>query len=500
MEIGIAEVLVGFGLLSLCAYYYLTLSFNFWKEKNVQGPTPSLFCGNFKDVILGRINMCLAVKKYYDELKSEPIVGLFNFKNAPLVMVKDPDLIKDVMIKDFNVFCDRGMYVDEHDELTQHLINLPYEKWRPLRNNLSPVFTSGKLRDMFYLMAGCLDHFEKYLEQVAKTGEPTEFRDLTAKFTIDSIGACAFGINTNALDEHSEFQKHGRDLFATNISNVVRHLLREIAPKFLSLLGPFKYTKAIRFVVSSMKETMDYRKQNSIRRNDFVDLLMDLQNDPEKVKNIEFTDLFLISQALVFFAAGFETSSTTISNALYELAIQQDIQGKLRKEIRAEMEKDKGKVTYDNIKRMKYLDKVFKETLRKYPPGSVLQRKAGDTYTFSGTNVTIPKDMKVLIPVWAIHRDPQIYPDPDKFDPERFDEEFEKSRHPMNYLPFGDGPHNCIGARFANYQTKLGIIAVINKFKVDVCEKTCIPYVISARSIVPTPVNGIYLNLSKISN
>lgn len=80
-----------------------------------------------------------------------------------------------------------------------------------------------------------------------------------------------------------------------------------------------------------------------------------------------------------------------------------------------------------------------------YPPGSVLRRQAGATYTFNGTKATVFKGMKVLIPVWAIQRDPEIYPDPDKFDPERFDEDNVNNRHPMSYLPFGDGPHNCIG-------------------------------------------------------
>ena len=75
----------------------------------------------------------------------------------------------------------------------------------------------------------------------------------------------------------------------------------------------------------------------------------------------------------------------------------------------------------------------------------MLQRKSVAPYTFNGTKVSIPKDIKVIVPVWAIHRDSAIYPKPDEFDPERFNEENEKNRHPMNYLPFGDGPHNCIG-------------------------------------------------------
>ena len=85
------------------------------------------------------------------------------------------------------------------------------------------------------------------------------------------------------------------------------------------------------------------------------------------------------------------------------------------------------------------------ETLRMYPAGSFLQRVSAVPYTFNGTQVTIPEKLRVIVPVWAIHRDPELFTDPDNFDPERFTEENEKNRHPMHYLPFGDEPHNCIG-------------------------------------------------------
>ena len=85
------------------------------------------------------------------------------------------------------------------------------------------------------------------------------------------------------------------------------------------------------------------------------------------------------------------------------------------------------------------------ETLRKYPPLTVLLRRSTEKYTFSGTNVTIPKGVKVWIPIYSIQRDANYYPDPETFYPERFDKEFTKSRHPMLYLPFGSGPRNCIG-------------------------------------------------------
>ena len=91
------------------------------------------------------------------------------------------------------------------------------------------------------------------------------------------------------------------------------------------------------------------------------------------------------------------------------------------------------------------LFKFFSETLRKCPPGYMLTRKAIKDHTFFNTNISIPKGTRIFIPVYAIHRDPNIYPDPDKFDPERFDEKCSNARDQMSYLPFGGGPRNCIG-------------------------------------------------------
>lgn len=80
-----------------------------------------------------------------------------------------------------------------------------------------------------------------------------------------------------------------------------------------------------------------------------------------------------------------------------------------------------------------------------YPPAALIPRKTTSSYTFNNTKITIPQGTLMWIPVFAIHRDPDIYPNPDLFDPERFNEDAVAARHSMHYLPFGDGPRNCIG-------------------------------------------------------
>jgi len=494
------EILCGIAAVILGLYYYLTSTFDFWKTRGIRGPQPIPGLGNFKDVMTNKTSVGNYLTELYNTYKSDRMIGIFARK-SPVLVIKDPDLIKDVLIKDFSVFATRGFPTFKKAEpLSQHLVALEPKRWRPLRTKLSPVFTSGKLKEMFSLISECADRLVQYMEEVASKNEPVECRELTAKYTTDVIGSCAFGIEMNALsNEESEFRKMGRKLFNPTLMNILRMRFRTIFPWFYEMLGYILPQQEItKFFTRVIVETMDYREKNNITRNDFIDTLRELKKHPDKLGDIDLTDNLLASQAFVFFAAGFETSSTTISNALYELAINQNIQDNLRKEIDEIYTKHGGDITYDIIKKMDYLDKVFKETLRKYPPGTVLMRESMSSYTFDGTNVSIPKGLKVWIPIYSIHRDPDFYPKPDVFDPERFREEAVQNRHPMVYLPFGDGPRNCIGARFAVYQTKLGLVKLLRHYKVETCEKTQIPYINDPKAFLLAPLGGIHLKIVKV--
>ncbi|XP_011638474.1 probable cytochrome P450 6a14 [Pogonomyrmex barbatus] len=433
--------------------------------------------------------------------KNEPNGWKYTLGKTPVLIIKDPDLIKDVLIKNFSTFASRGIPTFEKtDPLPLHLFLLEPKRWRPLRIKLSPVFTSAKLKEMFFLISECADHLIQYTEKVASKNGLIECRELMAKYTTDVIGSCAFGIEMNSMsDKDSEFRKMGRQFFESTWSNVIRERMREIVPGLYHLLGYIlPQSESTKFFTRVIMESMEYRDMNTITRHDFIDTLRELKKNSDQLDDIELTDNLIASQAFVFFLAGFETSSTTMSNALYELALNPKIQDKLRAEIDESYVKYGEHLTYDNIKQLDYLDKVFKETLRKYPPLSTLMRQATSNYTFENTKISIPKGMMVSIPAYAIHRDPNIYPEPDVFDPERFDDEAVKSRHSMVYLPFGAGPRNCIGARFAIYQSKIGLIKMLRNYKVETCEKTVKRYINDPKTFILSPIGGIHLKIVKI--
>lgn len=210
----------------------------------------------------------------------------------------------------------------------------------------------------------------------------------------------------------------------------------------------------------------------------------------------------LTSQALVFFLSGFEATAGTMVYLAHELATHPDIQNKLQNEIDIFFENHNQQISYDAIKQMKYLDMVVCELLRKWTGALIMDRMCTKTYKIPAEN-SEEKDLVlnvgdcVWIPLHAIHYDPKYYPNPERFDPERFNEENRKNINPYTYIPFGSGPRNCIGKyiffdikflfnmnvflherkgnRFALLQIKTFFIYLLRKFTLEITNETQIP-------------------------
>nr|CAD7420880.1 unnamed protein product [Timema poppensis] len=146
------------------------------------------------------------------------------------------------------------------------------------------------------------------------------------------------------------------------------------------------------------------------------------------------------------------------------------------------------------------MDAVVDETLRKYPPVGSLARFCTKDYKIPGTNINIDKETSVIIPVYAIHHDPRYYPEPEKFDPEWFSDENIKIRPKFTYLPFVEGPRICIGLRFGLMQVKVGLTALLSKYKFSVNEKTSTPVTFNPISFITLRPRDIHLKISHRDN
>ncbi|KDR10910.1 probable cytochrome P450 6a14 [Zootermopsis nevadensis] len=513
-------------LLTYFIYWYSTSTFNYWKEKGIPYLKPTPGFGNTRRMFF-KTSFAEQFKIFYDKFDGERFCGVFQFR-SPILVVRDPDIIKLVMVKDFPYFQDRRVSFNEKKEpLSAHLLNMRGNQWRRLRAKLTPTFTSGKMKMMFSLMNECAEELTTFLEVHASRNEDLEVKEVMAKFTTDIIGSCVFGLKCNSLkDPDSEFRSMGRKVVEPSLNNVVRRLLSLLVPILGIRVLPWEVTQ---FFISAVRETIKYREQHNIVRNDFMQQLIQLKNQeqvrddeildkgnlkkefstngislPTKngenvAENIVFTDSRLASQAFIFFLAGFETSCTTLSFCLYELAVNPDIQTKLREEVDVTLQKFGG-ITYDAVHSMRYLSKVIDETLRKHPPAANITRVVTQPYTIPETSAELEKGIRVVIPVYAIHHDPRYYPEPDRFDPERFCEEAKSLRPHFTYLPFGEGPRNCIGMRFGLLQTKVGVSVLLSNYEFSVCEKTKQPLDLDPKSFITSAKGGIWLKISRRSS
>lgn len=139
------------------------------------------------------------------------------------------------------------------------------------------------------------------------------------------------------------------------------------------------------------------------------------------------------------------------------------------------------------------------ETLRKYPPVANLNRLAKMDYEVPDSNLVIEKRSSVLIPAYAIQHDPEYYPNPEKFDPDRFGHEETQNRNVMAWLPFGEGPRNCIGLRFGMMQTRIGLVSLLNNFEFTPSKKTPTIIKFKPASFILSPDGGLYLNVNPIN-
>lgn len=486
-------------------YLYVKKKYAFWQENGAPYEKPRFPGGNL--TLFGKKeHSAFRMTKFYETGKriGAPFYGIY-FLLSPVAMATDLEFARAVLIKDFKYFPDRGVYYNEKaDPLSAHLFSLKPDKWKILRSKLTPTFTSGKMKFMFPTVVSVAEEFVNCLKGMTQNSNEIEIRDVLGRFTTDVIGTCAFGIQCHSLkDPNATFRVMGKKVFDNPKQSGLGRTLVTLFPSLGRALKYRSHHKDVTdFFLNIVKETVDYREKNNIQRNDFMDLLIQLKNDGvlkgDASEVGKLTILEIAAQAYVFFLAGFETSSTALTYVFYELAQKKNlaIQEKARREIKTVLEKHNGQLTYEALAEMHYLEQIINESLRKYPPAINLIRMATEDYQFGETKYTIPKGTRVFIPVYGIHHDPDIYEDPEEFIPERFAPDEVKKRPACSFLPFGDGPRNCIGLRFGVLQAKIGLMMLLKNFKFSTCDRTDpMPLTFNMKNIILSPKDGIWLKI-----
>ncbi|XP_031624487.1 uncharacterized protein LOC116341517 [Contarinia nasturtii] len=507
--IGELLLLIGIALISYAIYTFIANSSRYFEQRNVKYKGISFTLSNLYSMFSGKFNAFGQAQTLYNACPDDPVYGVFDFSIRQYIF-RDPEAYKRIAIKDFEFFEDHRVLIDEKTDALfgNSLIALHGEKWRQMRATLSPAFTGSKMRLMFALVSECADEIMKHFLKQTENGEKIniEMKDFFSRYTNDVIASCAFGVKVNSFTQpDNEFFLNGKKLMNfTSFTTSVKFIITLVIPKLAKLLkirlidatlsNDFKYM---------ILDTMTMRENNNIHRPDMINMLMQvregsLQYQSEEKSN-ETTEGFatveeseigkinvarkwnddeLVAQCFLFFLAGFESAATALTFAAHELLINPDIQQKLYQEIADVNEQLNGKrISYDTLQKMKYLDQVVSETLRKWPIAVQTDRTCVKDYVYDDGELKfeIEKGSNILFPVYGLHHDPKYYPDPEKFDPERFNDDNKHDILPGTYVPFGLGPRNCIGSRFALMELKAILYYLLLNFSFEPNKDTQIP-------------------------
>ncbi|KAK9744655.1 Cytochrome P450 [Popillia japonica] len=210
---------------------------------------------------------------------------------------------------------------------------------------------------------------------------------------------------------------------------------------------------------TSKRDSMVGAESGKKNNLSFLDIIMDAKEKYGTVTNSDLRGLMN-----TFLLAGYETTAITISWAIFHLGNSPEIQQKAYEELQRVVKGKRVPTTMEELHQLKFLECIIKETLRLYPVLPLITRELTEDIQIE--NYTVPAGTQAVLHLFGVQRDPEHFPEPNKFDPDRFLPENLKDRHPFCYVPFSAGPRNCLGMRFALLELKALLASVISHYKI----------------------------------
>ncbi|XP_030034229.1 cytochrome P450 9e2 isoform X2 [Manduca sexta] len=451
--------------------------------------------GNILLSTLGRRHNVEDMDAVYKAFPGERYVGYIE-GTKPVILIRDPELMKRITIKDFEYFADRKEFfpVEIAPLLGNSMINTNGYKWREMRLNLSASFTGSKMRQMFPSMVDVSENIVSYLKSCQAT--PVDMVDTMRRYANDTMASAFFGIQVNSVENrNNEFYKTGKDAADFTVLDKVCYFLAvqsRLLAKVMQILGIQIFSmKQINFFRDIIANNIKLRKQNNISRPDFIHHLLDLPGDwnPDDITG----------QAFFAFLAGYETSSSILAICIHELALNPDIQERLYQEIRASADVHK-ELNYDTLASLKYLDCYLNEINRKWAAAIVMDRICTRTYELpppreGGKPYKVMPGQLVYNVVNPVHMDPKYHVNPEVLDPDRFSDENRPNIKQFTFLPFGMGPRRCLGLQFATMQMKLILYQMVLNFEIQKCEMTTDPIRMYPSVLIIKSIGGTWVRI-----
>ncbi|KAK6976670.1 cytochrome P450 3A2 [Biomphalaria glabrata] len=469
-------------VLLILFYYYSTSYLGVWEKVGVPGPKPLPLLNHMLDL---RQGLEAAYQKWFQQYgQTFGCYGIHPHK-ATLV-TKDLNLIKEILVKDFENFTVRYRSIETKTNLGKGLSSASAGTWQRHRHVTNPMFTGVRMKAMLHHVTASARNLTELIRQCVERGDLISIKQISTKFSTEVIARVGFGIYTHpASTEETEFAHYSRTLL-----NFGNFKMRKSAVTFLyyfphvysflqSFISSLDFinSKSDQYFNTIVKAAIDARKRELIDENnarDMLDLLTKASVEDNDIKLTQkgakkMTEEEIMANSKILILAGVETIATALQGIMFCLAQHPEVQVKVVREV-DEVITDLDNIEYEQLSQLKYTEQVINEGLRLFPLLSYVTRLTKETKKYG--DITIVKGTVVQIPLGPLMVDPDHWTDPYKFDPDRFTPENKAKRDPMAYLPFGYGPRICLGQRLAMMELKIVLAYLLKNFQFGLSERS----------------------------
>lgn len=392
----------------------------------------------------------------------------------PIVVVASPRGGHD-MAGRTDAYVDKTtMHRELGNVLGNNLFTLPHDEWLPRRRSVQHVFTKQHVREFG-------GHMSQAAEAICDTWADGGEIDLDAQcrlLTLRALGRSVLGLD---LDERSDAIA---EPLQTALSYAADRATRPVkAPKWLPTPARRRARRASRAMHDLARDILAKCRRDPDRDAPLVRALM-AATDHDTGRPLP--DDVICNELIVFIGAGHDTTATTLAYTLWQLGRHPELQDRVRAEVEA---LGHPTPTPDDIPRLTYTAQVLHEALRLCPPGAGMSREAKCDIAVDGYRVEAGSVL--LFGIWAVQRDPSLWPDALTFDPDRFTPEKRKQLDRWQYLPFGAGPRSCIGDHFAMLEATLALSTIIGRCRITSLADdfpVAVPFTTVAAAPVPVRV------------
>jgi len=407
-------------------------------------------------------------------------VALLTFSPRWLIpryaMVSSPQGARDVLGRTDGAFDKQHIMHRQSQAFGRNVFNLPNDPWVGRRRLLQPLFT----RRHVATFAGQMAESASVLADEWIGRGAVDLDEQTRRLSLRVIGRSVFGLD---LGERADELGPPVKRLLTWLTGRSRRPVR--APGWLPIPARRRMRSSLAAVRAVIDEAIGAARADPDGDAELIKLLL-AATDPDTGEGL--SDEQIRDELFVFLIAGHDTSSTTLAYSLWTLGRDADLQDRVAREV---AELGDRPLTVDDLSELPLTVRVVHEALRLCPPAPIIVRSAMRDAIVDGHR--IPAGTQVIVGTYAIHRDPALWPDPERFDPDRFLPARLTGIDRWRYLPFGAGPRSCIGDHFAMLEATLGLATVIGRARFESLGDEfpiALPFTLTAGGPVPARISA----------